>query len=251
MYTLMIVDDEPAILEGICRLLDWKQLGFERIKTAKSCFEVVSHVVDWKPDVCLVDVRIGNEFGYELINCLNAMGIRSNYIMMSGYDDFQYACEALRCGALDYLLKPLDKKQLQKLIEQVIVEKLHGTLRRDDKKDEDPVLGRPYEELSPLIRKIVMMVGMEYGQHISLKSIADRFRMNATYLGQIFIKETGMKFSEYLMAYRMHVARGQIVNTDEKISAIAADVGYSNMNYFYQHFHGFYGITPSEMRAGK
>ena len=148
MYTLMIVDDEPAILEGICRLLDWKQLGFERIKTAKSCFEVVSHVVDWKPDVCLVDVRIGNEFGYELINCLNAMGIHSNYIMMSGYDDFQYACEALRCGALDYLLKPLDKKQLQKRIEQVIVEKLHGTLRRDDKKDEDPVLGRPYEELS-------------------------------------------------------------------------------------------------------
>ena len=60
-----------------------------------------------------------------------------------------------------------------------------------------------------------------------------------------------MKCSEYLMAYRMYVARGKIVNTDGKISAIAADGGYSNMNYFYQHFHGFYGITPSEMRAGK
>ena len=46
-----------------------------------------------------------NEFGYELINCLNGMGVKSNYIMMSGYDDFQYACEALRCGAVDYLLK--------------------------------------------------------------------------------------------------------------------------------------------------
>ena len=247
----MIVDDEPTILEGICRMLDWKQLGFERIKTARSCFEVISHAVDWKPDICLVDVRIGNEVGYELINSLNGMGIHSNYIMMGGYDDFQYAGEALRCGALDYLLKPLEKDQLQKRIEQVIVEKLHGTLRRDAKKEGDPVLDRPYEELSPLIRKIVMMVGMEYGQHISLKSFSARFRMNATYLGQIFIKETGMKFSEYLMAYRMYVAKGQIVNTDEKISAIAADVGYSNMNYFYQHFHGFYGITPSEMRAGK
>ena len=51
MYTLVIVDDEPAIAEGICRLLDWKSLGFERIRTARSCFEVVSHVVDWKPDV--------------------------------------------------------------------------------------------------------------------------------------------------------------------------------------------------------
>lgn len=166
MYTLVIVDDEPAIAEGICRLLDWKSLGFERIRTARSCFEVVSHVVDWKPDVCLVDVRIGNEFGYELINCLNGMGVKSNYIMMSGYDDFQYACEALRCGAVDYLLKPLDKDQLQKRIEQVVVENLHGTVQLEVRKNEDPILRRPYEELSPLIRKIVMIVAMEYGQHI-------------------------------------------------------------------------------------
>lgn len=252
MYTLVIVDDEPAVLEGISRLLDWKALGFERVRTARSCFEVVSHVVDWKPDICLVDVRIGNEYGYELINCLNGMGVKTNYVMMSGHDDFSYACEALRCGALDYLLKPVDKEQLQKRIEQIIVEKLHGTVRRDPpRRDEDPILQRPYEEFSPLIRKIVMMVAMEYGQHISLKSIADRFRMNATYLGQIFIKETNIKFSEYLMAYRMNVARERILNTDDKISAIAADVGYSNMNYFYQHFHNYYDITPSEMRAGK
>ena len=96
-----------------------------------------------------------------------------------------------------------------------------------------------------------MIVGMEYGQHISLKVIADRFRMNATYLGQIFIKETDMKFSEYLMAMRMYVARDKILNTDEKISVVAAEVGYSNMNYFYQHFHAFYHVTPSDMRAGK
>lgn len=251
MYTLMIVDDETAILEGISRLLDWKALGFERIRTARSSFEVVSHVVDWKPDVCLVDVRIGSEYGYELIRRLNEMGIESNYIMMSGYDEFEYACEALRCGALDYLLKPVDKKQLQKRIVQIIVEKLHGTIPEESKKNEDPVLQRSYEEFSPLIRKIVMMVAMEYGQHISLKSIADRFRMNATYLGQIFIKETDMKFSEYLMAYRMYVARDRIMNTDEKISVVASEVGYSNMNYFYQHFHNYYNTTPLEMRMGK
>ncbi len=204
MYTLVIVDDEPAILEGISRLLDWKALGFQRIRTARSSFEVVSHVVDWEPDVCLVDVRIGDELGYELIRHLNGMGVRSNYIMMSGYDEFEYACEALRCGALDYLLKPIDKDMLEKRIRQVVVEKLHGTVPEEVPRDADPVLQRSFEELSPLVRKIVMIVGMEYGQHISLKVIADRFRMNATYLGQIFIKETDMKFSEYLMAMRMY-----------------------------------------------
>lgn len=251
MYTLMIVDDESAILEGISRFLDWKALGFDQIWTAKSSFEVVSHVVDWKPDICLMDVCIGNEYGYELINRLSEMGVRSNYIMMSGYDEFTYACEALRCGALDYLLKPIDGGKLLRRVKQIIVEKLHGTLPEEINEEPDPILKRPYQELSPLIRKIVMIVGMEYGQHISLKSIADRFRMNPTYLGQIFIKETNMKFSEYLMAYRVYVARSRIMDTGDKISEIANEAGYTNMNYFYQHFHNFYGVSPLKMRMGE
>lgn len=251
MYTLMIVDDESAVLEGISRLLDWKALGFGQIRTARSSFEVISHVVDWKPDICLMDVCIGNEYGYDLIKRLGEMGVRSNYIMMSGYDEFTYACEALRCGALDYLLKPVDGGKLQKRVRQIIVEKLHGTVPEETGPEKDPILKRSYQELSPLIRRIVMMVGMEYGQHISLKSIADRFRMNPTYLGQIFIKETNMKFTEYLMAYRMHVARSRIMDTDAKISEVACEVGYANMNYFHQHFHSYYGISPLKMRMGE
>ena len=161
MYTLMIVDDESAVLEGISRLLDWRVLGFGQIRTARSSFEVISHVVDWKPDICLMDVCIGNEYGYDLIKRLGEMGVRSNYIMMSGYDEFTYACEALRCGALDYLLKPVDGGKLQRRIRQVIVEKLHGTAPEEPPQEEDPVLRRPYLELSPLIRKIVMIVGID------------------------------------------------------------------------------------------
>lgn len=208
-------------------------------------------MVDWKPDICLMDVCIGNEYGYELISRLGEMGVRSNYIMMSGYDEFTYACEALRCGALDYLLKPIDGGKLLQRVRQIIVEKLHGTLPEEIGEESDPVLKRPYQELSPLIRKIVMIVGMEYGQHISLKSIADRFRMNPTYLGQIFIKETNMKFSEYLMAYRMYAARSRIMETDSKIAEVADEVGYTNMNYFHQHFHQYYGISPLRMRMGE
>lgn len=60
------------------------------------------------------------------------------------------------------------------------------------------------------------MVRAEYRQNITLKSIADRLRMNSTYLGQLFIKETGLKFSEYVMLYRLNTARDHILYTDEK-----------------------------------
>ena len=74
--------------------------------------------------------------------------------------------------------------------------------------------------------------------------------MNPTYLGQIFIRETGMKFTEYLMMYRMQAARSRIMESDDKIAEIAAGVGYVNMNYFYRHFHNYYGISPLKMRTG-
>ena len=159
MYTLLIVDDEPNILEGIKRLLDWKSLGVGRIETARSSLEVMSGILDWRPDICLMDVCIGNDKGYEVINCLNNLGVRSNYVMMSGYDEFSYACEAIRCGALDYLLKPVEKKKLLEVVKKIVVEKLHGTIpEEDEKKNCDPVLDMDYDAMSPLIHKIVMMV---------------------------------------------------------------------------------------------
>lgn len=253
MYTLLIVDDVPSILKGVRHMLDWESFGVTRIETASTCSEALARAVDCKPDIALVDVRIGNEYGYNLINQLNDLGLKTNYMMMSGYGEFQYACEAIRCGALEYLLKPIRTDKLQACMERIIVEKLHGTLPQVQKKDDeiDPVLHLPYDTFPTLISKILMMVRAEYSQNITLKSIADRFRMNSTYLGQLFIKETRLKFSEYLMLYRLNIARDKILGTDEKISTIAEDIGYPNLNYFYQHFHNYFDTTPSEMREGK
>lgn len=251
MYTLLIVDDEPNILEGVSRMLDWKGYGVARIETASTCSEALARAVDCKPDIGLVDVRLGKEYGYDLISRINDLGLRTNYVMMSGYGEFQFACEAIRCGALDYLLKPIRTDKLQACVEKIIVERLQGTLPATKEKTNavDPVLHIPYDLLPSLTRKILLMVRAEYAGNITLKSIAGQFRMNATYLGQIFTQETRLKFSEYLMIYRLTVARECLINTDDKISTIAQEVGYSNLNYFYQHFHTYFNITPSEMRA--
>lgn len=104
----------------------------------------------------------------------------------------------------DYLLKPIDRMKLQHLVEKIIIDDLNGTVEgadRDDQ-DSDPVLGVRYDSLSKLTNRILLIVKAEYAQNLSLKSVAERFRMNGTYLGQLFLKETHKKFSEYLMAYR-------------------------------------------------
>ena len=75
--------------------------------------------------------------------------------------------------------------------------------------------------------------------------------MNATYLGQIFYQGNRYEIFGIPDGIPMYVARERILNTDDKISSLAAEVRYSNMNYFYQHFLIIKDSTPSEMRAGK
>lgn len=250
MYKLLIVDDEPQILEGMKRSLDWERYGFSRIETSENYESAISKAVDFLPDLAIFDVCIGKERGYDAIHRLNELRIPTKYIIMSGYAEFEYAQEAIRCGVKDYLLKPVERTKLQNVVEKIILEDLHGTLEGIDHDDlqMDPVLGVRYDNLSKLTNRILLMVKVEFSQNLNLKVVAERFRMNGTYLGQLFLKETQMKFSEYLMAYRMLRARDRIQATDEKISNIALSVGYPNLNYFYTHFHAFFEKSPSDLR---
>ncbi|MDO3412341.1 helix-turn-helix domain-containing protein [Saccharibacillus sp. CPCC 101409] len=248
MYKLLIVDDEPQILEGMKRMLDWEKYGFGCIETSETVEDAMSKAAAIYPDVAIFDVCIGPDRGYDAITRLNMLGLPTKYIIMSGYSEFEYAREAIRCGVKDYLLKPLNRSRLQEVVEKIVVEDLHGTLEGTSDVNLDPVLGVRYDSLSKLINHILLMVKTEYAQNITLKMVAEQFRMNGTYLGQIFLKETQMKFSEYVMAYRMLRARERILSTDEKIASIATSVGYSNLSYFYTHFHSFFGRSPSDLR---
>ena len=249
MYTLLIVDDEPNVLIGMKALIDWESYGVMRIETATNCSDALVRAVDTHPQIALIDVCIGKEFGQDLVKRIRDSGVDCACIMMSGHREFGYAIEALRCGAWDYLLKPVQADKRREAVEHIIREKVHGTVRQAPRDDTpDPIISRKASEMPTLINKLLAMVRAEYRQNISLKSIADRLLMNSTYLGQLFIKETGLKFSEYVMLYRLNMAQEMILYTDEKIAVIAEEVGYSNLNYFYTHFRSYFNMTPSEMR---
>lgn len=253
VYNLLIVDDEPTILKGLQQTLPWEEYGFTKIGVARNVADGFTYAVANAPHLCIVDVCIGEDKGYELINKLNDVGVKSHYIMMSGYGEFKYAIEAMRAGAKEYLLKPIETEKLKNAVEKIIVNNLGGVLCGESvgDADVDPIVNIPYSDLSPLVVKVLKLTQMDYGDKVTLKSLASQFRMNPTYLGQLFLKETRMKFTDYLMSYRLQKARELIENTNEKIVVIAEQVGYANLNYFYNHFHVYFGVSPTEMRQQK
>ena len=134
MYTLLIVDDEPNILIGMKALIDWESYGITRIETATNCADGLARAVDTRPQIALIDVCVGKDFGQDLVKRIKESGVDCACIMMSGHREFGYACEALRCGAWDYLLKPIQADKLIAAVELIIREKLHGTIHHVSKR---------------------------------------------------------------------------------------------------------------------
>lgn len=247
MYSLLIVDDEVQILEGIRRTLDWQALSIGPVVTAQTYHAAIGKAVEMEPDLALFDVCLGERRGYELIEKLQELKLPTHYLMMSGYEEFEFVRRAMACGAKGYLLKPIDRRELQDALCRIIREELGG-LPQEEQVAKDPVLDRPYEDFSKLTRKMLVMASSDYGDTLTLKEVGERFRMNSTYLGQIFLRDTGMKFSEYVTRFRLLTARRLIEETDDKVGVIAYQVGYRNMGYFYTQFREMFSLSPLDLR---
>lgn len=250
MYSLLIIDDEPNIIDGIKAMMNWEHYNIARIFDACNYYDAIHKAIDIQPDIAIVDIRIDDKWGYHLVNKLHQLELKTKFIMISGYDNFEYVHESLLAGAKDYLLKPINCCELDRIIKRIITDDLGGNVKNIpiNVKNLDPILNREYSTFSKLTNRVLVMIHCEYDKNINLISVADIFKMNSRYIGQVFLSETRMKFSEYLLAYRMHMARTFIENSDAKISYIAHKVGYTNTNYFYQHFKSYYQLSPSDLR---
>lgn len=106
-------------------------------------------------------------------------------------------------------------------------------------------------QYTPVVRQIMAEVKKNYRDDMNLKTLAYKYHMNTSYLGQIFQKEVGCPFSQYLNNVRNGVAKNLILTTNMRINDIAREVGYSDTSYFYRKFKSSYGISPASMREMK
>ena len=120
MYKIVIIDDEVLIREGLVRYLNWESYNIKVCGTAEdgqSGIELCNRVV---PDIVITDIRMPAKDGIQLIEELKPHLKSTKFIILSGYGEFELAQKALKAGAFDYILKPLNKAQLISAIERVI-----------------------------------------------------------------------------------------------------------------------------------
>ena len=122
MYKLLIVDDEPLVCVGVQSILDWKALGIEIVGTARNGQQAAELIAQHMPDIVISDIKMPVKNGLQLAQeCHETYGPLPVFIMLTSYEDFGYARQAIKAHVVDYLVKiELDENTLGKSIQNAI-----------------------------------------------------------------------------------------------------------------------------------
>lgn len=112
MLKLLIVDDERIIRETMATIIDWNTLDIQLIGTAKDGIEAYNIILDEYPDIVLTDIKMPALSGIELIAKIHEINPQTQFIILSGYGEFEYAKKAMQYGVKHYLLKPCNEMQI-------------------------------------------------------------------------------------------------------------------------------------------
>ncbi len=120
MLRVLLVDDEPFIVQGMTVLVDWEAEGFEIVATASDGKEALEYLKENKVDLIIADIKMPIMTGIELLRTIRKEEISdAHFVILSGYDDFGYAQQAIRNKCMDYVLKPVEKEQLLQILRKV------------------------------------------------------------------------------------------------------------------------------------
>jgi two-component system, response regulator YesN len=236
---ILLVEDEANIRSGFKKVLENVIGGVHVAGEATNGREALEWLKSHTVDAVITDIRMGEMGGIELIKRLKDQNPTLPVVIISGYNDFEYAREAIRHEAVDYLLKPVETAELAQVVERLKkrtgVESAGKSAQKESEERQD-------------IRKVKEIIGAHLDQDISLQYLADQVHLNHRYLSVLFKSETGQNLSDYVTQARIERAKQLLKDTQMKIQDIAKLSGYPNVKYFLSIFKQSTGCTPTEYR---
>lgn len=118
-YRVMLVDDEEEVREGIREKMDWKSYGFDLVAEAANGQEAWESAKTLALDVVITDVRMPFMNGLDLCHNLRTMFPDISLVILTGYDDFDYAKRAIQENVMEYILKPVNSSEFTELMKKV------------------------------------------------------------------------------------------------------------------------------------
>lgn len=128
---LIIADDEPFICGMLEKLIDFETLGLELVDSVNDGQTLEARIEELRPDIVLTDISMPRQDGLDVIRKIREKGIECRFLIISGYRKFEYAYDALKYNVDDYVLKPVEKTELNRILKK-ICDEICGVVPGDD-----------------------------------------------------------------------------------------------------------------------
>lgn len=134
IYTVVVADDEDELREAVCTMTPWEALGFHLVGSASNGLDALELVERLEPDLLLTDIRMPFISGLELARQVREIRPAMHIAFLSGYDDFEYAKQAIQYNIISYMLKPLTMDGLAEELKNIHerIDQRYASLRRSD-----------------------------------------------------------------------------------------------------------------------
>ena len=237
---ILIADDEELVRKSISRYIELHCPLIEQIFEAADGGEAVDLITKNTPDIVVLDVQMPIYTGIDVMRLTNEAGLKPMVIILSGYNEFKYAQQAMHYGAKEYLMKPVKASELVKLINSFLEE---GEKSESSETDTDA------NALSSIARSAEKYIDDHYSEDISLSLVASKLGLSTSYLSSKFSSETGMGFVDYVNKVRIEHACSYLKQGYYKVYEISEKVGFNDTKYFAKTFKKITGITPKKFMA--
>lgn len=250
MIKILIADDEGHQRALLADIVD-RRFGREaEVRTAENGRLAVDAAALWAADVVLMDIEMPGLNGIDAARQILAQHPSCKIIFITAYSLFTYAHEAVKLGACDYILKPVDPDDVERAIRRAAAQ---GEAQRqlEALAASAPLLDSP----DSLDKTAVLMAKVKkYLQHnymicdISLDSVSAMLNLSASYFSALFKRTFQVNFLDYLTELRMDAAKELLRDPLRSTAEVANMVGYESANYFTRAFKKKVGMTPTDYR---
>lgn len=118
-YTVLLVDDEEEVTQIIMRKIDWEEMGFSVIGSANNGVKALEMVEEFQPDIVMTDIKMPYMDGMELSKHIKAEFPTTKILLFTGFDEFEYAQEAVHLEVEEYILKPVNAAELTEVFSRM------------------------------------------------------------------------------------------------------------------------------------
>lgn len=252
MYQVVIIDDEPIIVEGLTRVVPWGDYNCQIAGTACNGRDGLKLIRECKPDMIFSDISMPEMDGLSMIAALRVEFPDMLISILTGYRDFNFAQQAIHLGVCRFLLKPSNMDEIQEAVTYMSDMLSKRGVSHMEEPEEEPTDSQNHASQdnagSFIVKNALQYMSEHFARKISLSEVAEQTYVSQWHLSKLLNGHTGKSFSELLNHIRIEEAKKLLKDPSMRIGDVSEEVGFLDVTHFSRVFKKLEGISANEYR---